>query len=108
MLDKYAADKIEYAINRYKMETQRLLDVLDKQLEGKQWLLGDDYTIADMAWFPWVRCIDTGYSAKEVVGVDNYKNVSAWLARCVARPASVKGLTINSSTGDNKEYHSED
>lgn len=104
---KYANDKIEYAINRYKQETQRLLDVLDKRLAEVPYLAGDEYSIADIAWFPWVRCIDTGYSAKEEIGVDNYKNVTAWFDRIAARPAVQKGLRINSSSdGGIREYHS--
>merc|ERR1712063_81450 len=105
---KYANEKIDYAINRYKMETQRLLDVLDKRLaETGAYLAGPNYSIADIAWFPWVRCIDTGYSAWEEIGVDEYKNVRAWFDKISARPAVEKGLRINSSSDNGiREYHS--
>lgn len=104
---KYAPEKIEYGINRYKMETQRLLDVLDKHLADKEYLVDGEYSIADMAWFPWVRCIDTGYAARDVIGLDNYKNVMAWFDRIHSRPAVVKGLKINStSEGGFREHHS--
>lgn len=98
---KYANEKIPYAIERYSMEVKRLLDVLDKQLEGKQYVIGDEYTIADMAIFPWVRCLETGYNAKDYIykeafgRVDEYKNVEAWLARINARPAVEDGLKYN-------------
>jgi len=102
---KYAPIKIPYAIDRYSMEVKRLLDVLDKQLAERKYLVGEEYTIADMAWFPWVRCIDTGYKAKEFIGVDNYKHLKAWYDRIDARPATKKGLLINSTDGI-KEHHS--
>lgn len=98
---KYAGDKIPYAIERYAMETKRLLDVLDKQLEGKQFVTGDDYTIADMAIFPWIKCLDFGYKAKDYLykeafgRKDGYANVEAWCARIEARPATTKGLAVN-------------
>eukprot|EP00013_Stygamoeba_regulata_P021944 CAMPEP_0177658736 /NCGR_PEP_ID=MMETSP0447-20121125/17014_1 /TAXON_ID=0 /ORGANISM="Stygamoeba regulata, Strain BSH-02190019" /LENGTH=261 /DNA_ID=CAMNT_0019163451 /DNA_START=146 /DNA_END=931 /DNA_ORIENTATION=+ len=97
---KYAPEKIEYGINRYTMEVQRLLDVLDKHLEGRQWIMDDEFTIADLAWFPWVRCVETGYNAVEHIGFYNYKNVVAWLGRCLARPACAKGIKINSTNPD--------
>lgn len=90
------------------METQRLLDVLDKHLEGKTYLVNEEYTIADIAWWPWVRCLETGYNAKEYLQVDSYKNVSAWFERCKSRPVSAKALLINSTMeGGIPEYHSE-
>uniref|UniRef100_A0A7S4JSJ9 Glutathione transferase n=1 Tax=Paramoeba aestuarina TaxID=180227 RepID=A0A7S4JSJ9_9EUKA len=105
---KYANEKIPYAIDRYTMETQRLLSVLDQALEGKEWLVGDELTIADFAWIPWVRCIETGYNAKEHVGLDNYKNVAAWCDRWLARPAVAEGLKINAWAPDAyANYHTD-
>jgi len=93
---KYAPEKIEYGINRYTMEVKRLLDVLDKRLIGREYIMGENYSIADIAWFPWVICIDKGYNGSEQVGLNNYSNVVAWIERCKNRPASRRGLVINS------------
>lgn len=93
---KYAPEKVEYAIKRYETEVQRLLDVIDKQLEGKEYLVGDEYTIADMAWFPWIRCLRTGYDAHDYLGVANYKNIVAWMDRINARPKTEHALKVNS------------
>jgi len=103
---KYAPEKIPYAIERYTMETKRLLHVLDLRLEQQVYLAGDEYTIADIAWFPWVRGLDTGYKGKEVLGLENYKNVQRWFDLINARPATQKGLKINSFDGP-RDYHSE-
>ena len=105
---KYAPEKIEYGISRYAQETKRLLDVLDKRLADNEYLAGNQYSIADIAWFPWVRCIRTGYDAWEFLEVESYKNVIAWLDKCLARPSCDLGLKINSSSDDGayKEYHS--
>lgn len=83
------------------------MDVLDKHLEGKTYLVNEEYTIADIAWFPWIRCLDTGYNGREDLGLDSYKNVTKWLERCLARPTVAKALTITSATGI-ADYHSED
>ncbi|KIY99386.1 glutathione S-transferase [Monoraphidium neglectum] len=91
---KYAPEKIEYGINRYKTEVKRLLAVLEKQLEGRDYIIGSEYTLADVATFPWVRCLDTGYNAADVVELDSFKNVKDWVARCEARPASKAGLNV--------------
>jgi len=103
---KYAPEKIQYGIDRYTTETQRLLDVLDQRLANNAYLVGDQYTIADIAWFPWVRCVDVGYNASEHVGLQNYKHVNEWLKKILERPAVKKGLTINSRDGP-RDYHSE-
>jgi GSH-dependent disulfide-bond oxidoreductase len=73
-------------------------------------LVGEEYTIADIAWWPWVRCIRTGYDAWEVLDVPSYTNVVRWLETCEARPASTLGLKVNSGADDGafKEYHSPD
>jgi GST-like protein len=80
--------------DRYVAESKRLLGVLDARLDGRTWIMGDDYTIADIATLGWVRNLITFYEAREIVGFDTFKNVSAWLDRGLARPAVQKGLTI--------------
>lgn len=81
-------------LERYATETKRLLGVLERRLADHEWLMGDDYTIADIATLGWVRVLVTFYEAREVVEFDTFKAVSAWLDRGVARPAVEKGLNI--------------
>jgi GST-like protein len=90
---KFAADKVKdpYAVNRYTSETQRLLSVLEARLEARDFLMGE-YTIADIATFPWIRVLNGFYEAGEALGMDNYPNVNAYVARCVDRPAVQRGL----------------
>ena len=78
---------------RYVAEAQRLLGVLDRRLEGREWVAGD-YSIADMAMFGWVRGLDVHYGAGELVGLDRFDHVAAWLERGVARPAVQRGLAV--------------
>lgn len=80
--------------DRYVAESSRLLGVLNTRLEGRQWIMGDDYTIADMAIFPWVRNLIGFYEAGDLVGIDQYPNVTQALQAFVARPAVEKGLNI--------------
>ena len=80
--------------DRYVAESKRLLAVLDKRLEGRNWIMGDEYTIADIAIWPWVRNLNGFYGAGELVGFDEFKNIARVLEAFVARPAVVKGLTI--------------
>jgi GSH-dependent disulfide-bond oxidoreductase len=80
--------------DRYVAETKRLLGVLEKHLEGKSWIMGEDYSIADIAIFPWVRGLVGFYAAGDLVGWDEFKNVARVLETFVARPAVVKGLAI--------------
>ncbi|MHA4866924.1 glutathione S-transferase N-terminal domain-containing protein [Duganella sp. PWIR1] len=80
--------------DRYINESKRLLAVLEQRLEGRQWLMGDDYTIADIAIFPWVRNLVGFYGAGELVEFDKFTNVQRVLNAFVARPAVVKGLNI--------------
>eukprot|EP00904_Undaria_pinnatifida_P013776 jgi/Undpi1/9529/HiC_scaffold_27.g11985.m1 len=105
---RYAPMKIEYAVNRYSTEVMRALDVLDKQLDSKSYLCGEECTIADIAWLPWVRCLSVYYNATETLELANYKNVMAWQARMEARPATAKGLKINTDSdgGVYRNYHS--
>jgi len=78
--------------DRYVAESKRLLGVLEQRLEGREWILGDQYSIADIATFPWVRNLIGFYEAGELVGIDDFPNVRRVLAAFVARPAVVRGL----------------
>jgi len=89
---KYAKDKIPYAIERYKKETKRLLKVLDKQLDGKEYLV-DEYSIADIMNFTWVRSFRS-YEREAGLDFDEYPNVNAWVDRISERPAVKKGLKV--------------
>jgi GST-like protein len=82
--------------DRYVAESRRLLGVLDGQLAGHAWLLGDAYTIADIATFPWVRNLIGFYDARALVGFDDFRHVARALEAFVARPAVVRGLQIPS------------
>lgn len=79
---------------RYIDEAKRLLGVLNGRLEGRTFIMGDDYTIADMAIWPWLRTLTGFYEAGELVGIGNFPNVTAYLERCQARPASQKAVNI--------------
>jgi len=93
---RFAGKEVESPIprERYRSESVRLLGVLEKRLEGRDFLMGDEYTIADIASFPWVRGAKVFYEAGEAFEMDTRPNVMAWLERCVARPASARGLEI--------------
>jgi len=80
--------------DRYAAEARRLLGVLDRRLEGRDWVLGDDYSIADIAIFPWVRNLIGFYGARELVRYDDFANVDRVLTAFVARPAVQRGLLI--------------
>lgn len=80
--------------DRYAVEAKRLLAVLDQRLTGRTWIMGDDYTIADIAIFPWVHNLVGFYGAGDLVGIANYAHVRRALAAFVARPAVVRGLAI--------------
>ena len=80
--------------DRYVNESKRLLAVLDKRLEGREWIMGDDYTIADIATFPWVRNLVGFYGAGELVEFDKFSNVKRVLDRFVERPAVIAGLAV--------------
>ena len=79
---------------RYVNESKRLLGVLDKHLAGKQWMVGDEYTIADMAIFPWIRNMIVRYNAEELIGWGQYPEVSRVLSHWLQRPAVQRGLLI--------------
>ncbi len=93
---RYAKEKCDhpYPINRYTIETRRLLAVLDKQLESKTYIAGSEYTIADMAIFPWVDCLRVYYKAEDHLNLKEFKNVSRWLESCLARPAVKIGMQV--------------
>jgi len=80
--------------DRYVEESKRLLKVLDGRLEGRDWIMGERYTIADIATFPWVRNLIGFYEAGDLVGIQNFPNVTRVLERFLARPAVVRGLKI--------------
>jgi len=80
--------------DRYVDEAKRLLGVLERRLAGSEWIMGDAYTIADIATWPWVRNLIGFYEAGELVGIDNFPNVTRVLQAFVERPAVVRGLTI--------------
>jgi GSH-dependent disulfide-bond oxidoreductase len=80
--------------DRYVAESKRLLAVLNQRLEGRDWIMGDAYTIADIATFPWVRNLVGFYEAGELVGIEDFPQVKRVLAAFVARPAVVRGLEI--------------
>jgi GST-like protein len=80
--------------DRYVAESKRLLNVLDQRLSTRQWVMGDDYTIADIAAFPWIRVLGTFYGAGDLVGLSQYTHVARALDAFVARPAVARGLEI--------------
>ena len=93
---KFAGREIEdkRPLNRYRDETKRLLGVLETRLENRDWIMGDDYTIADISMLGWVRNLVGFYEAGELVDYASLKRVPAWLERGLARPAVQRGLTI--------------
>lgn len=92
---KFAADKTtdDYAVNRYADEAKRLLGVVEKRLEGREWIMGDDYTIADIALFPWLNAINF-YGGQERLNLAAHKNVTAYIERGLARPAAKAGMNV--------------
>jgi GSH-dependent disulfide-bond oxidoreductase len=98
----YAPFKIEYAIDRFAMEVKRELDVLDRRLAESEYVAGPEYTVADIAIFPWYGNLATGqaYAAGEFLQVAEYKNVQRWTALIGARPAVKRGRMVNRLFGD--------
>src|SRR5690606_15643610 len=98
----YAPVKIEYAINRYTMETKRLLDVLDRRLSETRYLAGGEYTIADMATWPWFGGLmdNRSYQAAKFLDVERYKHVRRWVDEISARDAVQRGIVVNTATGE--------
>ena len=98
----YAPAKFEYPINRYAMEVKRQLDVLDRHLAEHHYLAGDEYTIADMATWPWYGTLVKGliYGAGEFLSVHEYKNVLRWTDEIALRPAVQRGRKVNRVMGE--------
>ena len=99
----YAPEKYEYPINRYAMETKRIFDVADKRLGETRFLAGDDYTIADMANFPWLAPFVAGTiynEAKTFLSIDEYENVGRWAREIAARPGVRRGRLVNKVWGE--------
>ncbi len=101
----YAPVKIKYAIDRFAMETKRQLDVMDRQLAENQYMAGDEYTIADIAIWPWYGQLALGkvYGAGEFLDVDSYKNVQRWTRELGVRPAVERGRMVNRVSGEENE-----
>jgi GST-like protein len=97
----YAPEKLQYPIDRYAMETKRQLDVLDRHLADNRYMAGDEYTIADMAIWPWYGGMVLGqlYDAATFLSVHEYKHVKRWADAIAARPAVVRGRKVNRSFG---------
>lgn len=98
----YAPEKIRYAIDRFAMEAKRQLDVLDRRLSETPYLAGDEYSIADIAVFPWYGGLVLGwlYDAAEFLQVEEYKNVRRWADDIFARPAVQRGRKVNRISGE--------
>ena len=98
----YAPMKLEYPINRYAMEVKRQLDVLDRRLADSEFIAGPDYTIADMAIWPWYGALVKGlvYEAGDFLSVQDYAHVQRWTDAIAARPAAARGRMVNRVHGD--------
>jgi GSH-dependent disulfide-bond oxidoreductase len=98
----YAPTKIEYAIDRFAMEVKRQLDVLDRRLADNEYLGGSEYSIADIAVWPWYGGLVKGllYGGGEFLSVQDYKNVQRWTAQIAKRPAVKRGRIVNRVSGD--------
>ncbi|MES0808117.1 glutathione-dependent disulfide-bond oxidoreductase [Roseibium sp. SCPC15] len=105
----YAPEKFQYPIDRFAMETKRQLHVLEETLADRSFIAGDDYTIADMAIFPWYGGLVLGrlYDAAEFLSVDEYKNVKAWAEKIDARPAVERGRKVNKVWGEEEDQVAE-
>ena len=101
----YAPFKMEYPIDRFAMETKRQLDVLDQRLAENEYLAGKEYTIADIAVFPWYGALVKGwlYGASEFLSVQEYVNVQRWADRILERPAVKRGRIVNRTWGEPNE-----
>ncbi|CBW25733.1 putative glutathione S-transferase [Halobacteriovorax marinus SJ] len=98
----YAPEKFEYPIDRFAMETKRQLDVLDKQLSKNQFIAGEEYSIADIAIFPWYGALVKGklYDAAEFLSTHEYKNIIRWADELIERKAVLRGRLVNRTWGD--------
>ena len=106
----YAPSKMQYPIDRFAMETKRQLDVLDRRLKDNEYLAGSEYTIADMAVWPWYGALVKGlvYDAAEFLSVHEYENVIRWTDQITERPAAKRGRIVNRAWGEKQllERHS--
>lgn len=109
----YAPEKYEYPINRYAMETKRLFDVANRRLAESRYLAGDEYTIADIAAFPWLAPFVEGTiynEARTFLSIDQYEHVARWVGEIAQRPAVRRGRIVNKTWGDDdtqlRERHS--
>ncbi|MBC7658128.1 MAG: glutathione S-transferase N-terminal domain-containing protein [Chitinophagaceae bacterium] len=93
---KFAKDKCKdpYPIKRYTDESRRILGVLDQRLNGRTYLVGDEYSIADMANVTWVHALTTAYDAAETLGLKDFSHVAAWVDRIIKRPKTAAGLKV--------------
>ena len=101
----YAPEKYEYPINRYAMETKRLFDVADKRLEQSEYLGSADYTVADIATFPWFAPFVIGGiygEARKFLSIHEYENVERWVKQIADRPAVRRGRIVNKAWGDDE------
>ena len=106
----YAPEKFEYPINRYAMETKRLFDVADKRLSQSEYLGGKDYTIADIASWPWLSPFVTGGiygEARKFLSIHEYTHVERWVKQITERPAVRRGRIVNKTWGEDNEQLSE-
>ncbi len=104
----YAPEKFQYPIDRYTMEVKRQLDVLDRHLADHEYMVGDEYTIADIAIAPWYGTVQAGlaYDAAEFLSVHEYQNVERWRKQLFARPAYERGRKVNRNFGElNEQLH---
>ena len=101
----YAPEKFKYPLDRFTMETKRQLDVLDKHLATHKFFAGDEYTIADMAIFPWYGSLVKGslYDAAEFLSVHEYKNMIRWSDKMLSRKAVLRGRLVNKAWGEEDE-----
>lgn len=101
----FAPVKLEYPIDRFAMEVKRQLDVLDRHLASSQYMCGDDYTIADIAIWPWYGALvsNTVYEAAEFLGTDEYTNVNRWTQQIGEREAVKRGRMVNRTWGEPEE-----
>ena len=86
--------KDPYARDRYRVESRRLLGVLEDRLCGRDFIAGSDYTIADIATFPWLRSVERLCQAEDHLGLAEFPSVMTWFERCLARPASQRGISV--------------
>lgn len=93
---KFAKEKCDhpYPVERYATEAKRLLAVLETRLKGRLFLVGDEYSIADMATMPWVNGVSVFYGGKEKLELDKFTNVGAWVKRCLDRPKTAVGMNV--------------